>query len=344
MYDDLYLMNNDTPNRYVGVESDDFNNFAIQGFNELLETPVAKDIEVYNSDLTYSFKTKAIIQAVESSSKIKSIEREVIININICHAGMYIKYKNRFWLITGFVDDNGIYDKVIVVLCQWFLKWQDGNGELLGRWVSIGDPGQSIGIDFFKTMTLSSDQMVILCPIDRETLLLEHPKRFIIGNGLGHIKTYKITTVNTTTYYYNEDDGIIILIATRDELRKDDRVDLGICDYIPPINSPSSSSDMPSSQTISCQISYKSLQLKVGVKRTYKAIFKDQYDNILNNISANWLIDNDFNGIIKSSLTDNSITLFVDDNSLIGENVKLILNDSKNKCSDSVILEITDIY
>lgn len=343
MYDDLYLMNNDIPNRYVGVESDDFNNFAIQGFNELLETPVAKEVEVYNSDLTYSFKTKAIIQGAESSSKTKSIEREVIININLCHAGMYIKYKNKFWLITGFVDDNGIYDKAIVVLCQWFLRWQNSNGDLSGRWVNIGNSGQSLGLDFLKTMTLGSDQVVILCPIDKETLLLDHPKRFIIGNGLGHVKIYKITTVNTTTYYYDEDDGIIILIATRDELRKDDRVDLSICDYIEPL-SPSPSPDEPQYNNLSCLIKYDSSILKVGSTNEYCAEFFDNDGNKVNNVLCEWNIISDFNDLIQYNIHGDKVVISTIEDKLIDNSFILKLNDNENKCSHEIEIYITGMY
>ena len=52
----------------------------------------------------------------------------------ICYkiiAGMYIFYENRYWLITGYPSYNGIYEKAVMQLCQYKLRWQNAKGEIM---------------------------------------------------------------------------------------------------------------------------------------------------------------------------------------------------------------------
>lgn len=99
-----------------GFESDALNDYGQDGLREVLESDVADDVELYNYDLSECTKMRAIVENKTPDTKLQSLTRHIILPIGSCKAGMYVKYKNKFWLIVGNVDDDKISEKGVIHL------------------------------------------------------------------------------------------------------------------------------------------------------------------------------------------------------------------------------------
>ena len=75
-----------TPNQMSGFENDYFTDYATDSFNELLSTFVGDDVTIYNSTMDIFNVVKGIIQ-----SKDKKDEKQILLPLNSCSAGTYIK-------------------------------------------------------------------------------------------------------------------------------------------------------------------------------------------------------------------------------------------------------------
>ena len=136
MAKEWYLLS--TPNDQVsGYESEAFEDFATEGFLESLSSSLADDIEICNYDLSECKKSRAIILNKTQDTKLKSLTRNILLPIGSCVAGNYIKYDDRYWIVVGFVDNNKIYEKAIVVLCNYLLSWVNHEGKIIQRWIFL---------------------------------------------------------------------------------------------------------------------------------------------------------------------------------------------------------------
>ena len=124
MAKEWYLMNTNS-DTVSGFESDSFDNFAADAFSEALSSSLGKDVEICNYDLSERTKARVVVQGNVQDTKLKSMQRMVLAPIGTCKAGQYVYYKNRYWLIVGLVDDNGMYENV----CEEYVSIL--NGELV---------------------------------------------------------------------------------------------------------------------------------------------------------------------------------------------------------------------
>ena len=92
-----YLMKQPTYNS--GFEGDEFANYASDGFEEILESELADDIEIFEKSLNVEpVKTRAIIQGVTSDTYNNSVMRQFICRIGTLRAGQYIKARGQYWM------------------------------------------------------------------------------------------------------------------------------------------------------------------------------------------------------------------------------------------------------
>lgn len=237
MAKEWYLLS--TPNDQVsGYESEAFEDFATEGFLESLSSSLADDIEICNYDLSECKKSRAIILNRTQDTKLKSFTRNILLPIGSCVAGNYIKYDNRYWIVVGFVDNNKIYEKAIVVLCNYLLSWVNREGKIIQRWVSVSSASQyNNGESGMKYYFVRSDQLLVVTPDDEECLLLSTGQRFIIDRRCrvyesrfdesvtvdtsNPVMTYEVTRLDTVLYSY-QDSGHSEFMCTQDEQHQAD--------------------------------------------------------------------------------------------------------------------------
>ena len=91
MPESWYLMSQPLFNS--GFEGDEFSAFAHGGFEEILESPLADDIEVYEKTLSATaVKTRAIIQGVTADNYNNSVLRQFLCRIGTLRSGQYISF------------------------------------------------------------------------------------------------------------------------------------------------------------------------------------------------------------------------------------------------------------
>ncbi|MFQ7208611.1 MAG: hypothetical protein ACLRPZ_04115 [Coprococcus sp.] len=321
-----YLIGNTTkPNMTGGYENDAFNDFKNDAFSEVLDSPIGKTIRLYNSSMTEYKTIQCIVQDNTASTQLKSLERTILSKIGTLKAGMYVLFEGRYWLITGYPGNNGIYEKATMVLCQYKLKWQLDNGRIIERWANFTSASKyDVGESGNTTIVLSSNNFTVWVSEDDDSFTLDGKRVFIDRSKENPKKVFKITRSDDVLYIYGEEHGgILSFIADRDELNPNkDRSDIGICDY----HSPTIEGNESQSENISTSIIGND-KLKIGFDRTYSATFTDKSENVIYP-NFTWNIVSDFE--VKQELIENKIKLLVNDEDYISSSFLLqVIIDNK---------------
>lgn len=314
-----------------GYENEVLNDYREDAIVDFLDTQLAKTVFLYNCDLSESTEIRCIIQGNSADTQLKSMERIGLFIKGTVKAGMYIFYENRYWLITGYPSYNGIYEKAVMQLCQYHLRWQNVNGDIIERWCNATSASRyDVGETGNSTIILSSDNLTLLLPDDDESLDLDGKRVFIDKRKINPTKVYKITRTDSVLYDYGEEHGgILAFIADKTELNTTtDRQDLRICDYND-TNTPSTPPQNPDETADLRAVITGSSNLRIGYERTYTATITDLDGNAVQ-------LDNDYSWNVIGSFVNvqemesNTIKLLVDDEEFIDSSFLLqVIKDNQ---------------
>lgn len=311
-------------------DSESIVNYGEENFTDVLEVAFSDTVILYNSDLSESKVIKCVIQGNTSDTQLKSIERIGLFKIGTVKAGMYVFFENRFWLIDGYPGNNKSYEKATMVLCQYNLRWQNNNGDIIERWGNFSSASKyDVGEGGNNVIFLTSNNYSIKLPFDKETLELDGKRVFIDKHVHNPTKVFKITRDDDILSDYGDEHGCVLnFIADKTELNLEvDNPELRICDYFFP-------TPLPSVKKIITTI-VGNENLRYGRKKTYEARFTDLDGNELSFDNFKWNVENAY---IKSNIIQNKIELYIDDDSLVGESFLLqILNDKNEILSEKNI-------
>lgn len=336
-----YLLTPQTrPNEIGGYENQAFVDYKDDAFQEALSTEIASTVLLYNSDLSQYHEIRCIIQNNIADTQLKSLERTVLGSIGTFKAGMYIFFENRYWLITGYPGNNKIYEKVTIVFCQYKLRWQDDNGQIIERWANFTSASKyDTGRSGNQTIILASNNFTILIPEDDDSTTLDDRRVFIDRDIKNPHKVFEITRSDDVLYLYGHDHGgILSFIADRDEFNPEvDRPDLGLCDYKPPRPHP----PKPDETLDLSAIIIGDNKLKNGFTREYTVVFKDSNGNTKDDVDFQWNVVSDFDVI--QTVSEQQISLMVNNEDCIGSS--FLLQVIKNKTILSEIpIEVIDAF
>lgn len=332
-----YLMK--SPTMISGDESDLLAEYSQDAFSEIVDS-AGEDVEIYNSDLTLYKIVRGIIQNRTQDTQLKTMSRQFLAPIGSCRAGMYIKYANRFWLIIGLVDNNTIYEKVIVLLCNYLLSWVNPQGAIIQRWVNATSASQyNNGETSTAYYFVRSDQLMVLTPDDDECLLLETGARFIIDKRCSiyeqnyddntvsdtskPVLTYKLTRMDGVLFNYS-DSGYMEFMAYQDEQHDKDGFYMingkgyWLCDSVEykPLES----------KALKCEILSNDDSIYSGIdEEIFIAQFYDNEGNIVS-VNPEWTINCSFKDKLNVRCFDNSIAISVNDDLLINKSFELLLS------------------
>ena len=340
-----YLTDNYKPTATSGYESDVISEFAESNFNDVLETTFSDTVLLYSSDMTECQEIQCVIQGNSADTQLKSMERVGLFSVGTVKAGMYIFFDNMYWLITGYPSSNKSYEKATLVLCQYKLKWQNANGDIVERWINASSGSKyDIGESETKTITLASDNLILLIPDDEETVNLDG-KRVFIDKRPVPTKVYKITRSDDILFDYGVHGGILSFITDRRELNEaTDNQELGICDYIFPTTPPENDDETTIlSGTIAGTISGNK-NLKVGFARTYTANLVDEDGNTVEwSGEFSWNISDGIDVVLTEN--GNQIELLVEDEDLIDETCVLqVVKTEDNSVITEIILTVIGVF
>ena len=315
-----YLIGNKTkPNMLGGYENQSFLDYKEDAFAESLETDIASTVLLFNHDLSQSKELRGVIQGNVADSSLKSMERCILVPIGTLHSGNYIFFEDEYWLIDGRPGNNGEYEKAVLKECQYKIKWQKDDGTIIERWANFTSASKyDIGESGNSTIILSSNNFTILIPHDADGLTIDGKRIFVDTSEIPK-KVFKITRNDDVLFLHGNHGGTLSLIADKTEFNPNkDNQELRICDYIDPSSPLPPTPPEPDETTdLRCVISGNT-NLKNEYRRTYTATFTDKTGNSVDwqNVNYQWNVKSDFD--VKQTISDNKITVSVNDENLIG--------------------------
>ena len=341
-----YLMGS-APVYNSGYEKEEFEMFAKDSFSEILETsPISKNIKIINHDLSLIKDISAIVANNIADSESKSKERYLLTVIGTLSCGDYISYENNTWLIISFIGNNGVYEKAIMQLCNYTIKFQSPNGTILSYPCITSNKTFSENANQ-TVISLGENKKSILLPFNENTSLLPVGKRMYVDKRTNPTPYRIIGDIDTTTYNYG-DKGLIYFIMEQDLIENNsqypDRPDLGICNYFesttsPPLLPESEKYSVITSSNVNNQITIGSISGRTLTPKFYK-------DDIeVTDIIAVWSYElpvgyeNQFT--ITSVVGTNKVKIVAKDNtSLVGKTVTAIVSDELGEYKSSISLTV----
>lgn len=325
-------------NGLLGGVGDDTTTFIADSFSEILDSSFAIDVQLYNYDLSQETQIKAVIQNVVQDTKLKSLSRQMLVPIGTCKAGMYVKYKNRFWLIVNIVDDNFMYEKALLSICNYHLSWVNDHGKIVQRWANITSASQyNNGETFTDHYRTGTDQLMILVPDDDECVLLDSGKRFVIdqrckiyernipdGTEFSNdnpLSVYRLTRTDSVLYDY-QDGGNYQFMVYQDEQKETDGyyvVDgagYWLCEK-PTVNK---------TTVLTCAIDCEASEIYDGLEPgEFIARYYDATGNEID-LEPEWHIECEFKDDLSIVNVGKSILISVDNPKLVNKSFTLILS------------------
>ena len=159
------------------------------------------------------------------------------------YAGDYIKWGRGMWLVQSCSTDDETYKRGQLWECNWLMKWQNDNGDIVERWCFASSASKyNEGVEEDKVFILGSDQCKVYMPVDEEVLAVTKKKEmlFIIDNAVsGQPRIYEAhnpSNVYSTFDILRDDDGKIhgvtdwILKETTYTLTEEEK-ELGVCKH-----------------------------------------------------------------------------------------------------------------
>lgn len=235
-------------------------------------------------------------------------------------AGDYVEWADAMWLMVSCDWDKEVYTYGKMQQCNYVLKWQNTNADVVERWSVISSASKyNNGQLYNNIIVVNSNQLMVYLPIDSETLKLKSNKRLMVDFNTEAPKCYDVTRVDTVTMGYDgiaepryDGKGCILLILTETEINPDaDRIDLMLCDYVNP-------NDIPHPSPIN--ITYSGApSIRIGGRKTFTA---ETENEVVFSLVNSALLD----GKLTMEQTDNKFVVkCANDSALVGATFKVVV-------------------
>lgn len=243
-----------------------------------------------------------------------------------------------------------------VSLCNWILKWQKKEtGEILEYPChDINSTQYNSGETSNKQFTIGSSQHMITLPCDENTVILSSPQRFYVDKNMKNPTAFIVTQNDTTSYGYGKKGLVKVTVVESANNEATDRPDLGICDYFEPDSIKTDTSTPTDVNVDDTEIQNKIVNQAViyydttvirsgGDNQVFIGKFFDNDGNEIDT-PVQWDIVCDFKDDLEIEQSGNQISIKVDNDDLIDEEFKLILNDESGQYTSYLIVKIVHLW
>lgn len=244
-----------------------------------------------------------------------------------------IRWNGKYWLIIETDKRSQLYNCATMYICDGIVKFclNDTVYEY-PYYVSSIVPS----LDGNLQIITSGTTRKIKLPLDEITRQLHNDFRFMGEIIAGVPQIWKIT--DTTP-----DNGLLQIVIEKDEYNSyTDDIESGLCDHkndnIDTFNE--QINDDVSGDVVASISGNK--ELKVGFPRTYTINFLDSNGTRVERTDFHWEVICNFN--VQRSIDGDTIELFVDDETNIGEKIILQVLDSHNSLKSEIIITIIDSF
>lgn len=267
---------------------------------------------------------------------------ETILEDDWIECGDYLEYDGMTWLCLNSYSFHKLYCRATFMSCDWQIYWINEKGELKSQYVIDQNSTQyNSGESGNFTITLGAAQHMLRMPYNENTIMFDSPQRFCIDRNIKKPTCYKVTQNDNTSYNYGKGLCCVTVAESQLNLDKDKLITLEdgkqvwVCDYIEiDDNINSTDSPLPPSnpqnpnETTDLSAEIKGTEnLRLGVERTYTALFTDINGNDVEDVDFSWNVISDFT--VNQSINDNKIILSVEDEELLDSSflLQLIVDD-----------------
>ena len=274
--------------------------------------------------------------AVGTTAKFVTMH-DTIINIGDV---LYNRKDNSYYICTESFDLDGINNKGKLTLCNWILKWQDSKGNILEYPCYIINSTQyNSGETFYKYYTTGTAQHLITLPHDENTVVLNTPRRFFLDRNFQNPTAYIITQNDTTSYNYGKKGLVKITVVQYETDYSKDRIDLGICDYIPE-DKVKDDDNKSKRSVIECE---EPIIKAGGDAQVFKGKFLDENNNEVLGITPKWSVICPFKDVLNIKEVGNEIQISIEDEEHIDDEFKLVFSDEYGDYSSTLLIRIDSL-
>ena len=174
------------------------------------------DLQISIADVTGDFTTK----------KVFSMPGETL-----PHGGI-IEWEGSRWLVTEIDAHHALYTEGRMRRCNYFLRWIDDYGNVIGRWCVVEDGTKYlIGEKSADIMSIGDARVAVTIGKDNDTNKLHRGRRFLIDEmDSDDVLAYEITKPNKLFNVY-DGKGVFRFILNEVNLTDNDNIEARIADY-----------------------------------------------------------------------------------------------------------------
>ena len=256
---------------------------------------------------------------------------------------VYDSVSDEYFICTESFNINNIHWQGKLTLCNWILKWQNKNGDILEYPChDINSTQYNSGEQGNKQFTIGSSQHMVTLPYDENTVILKHPQRFFLDKDPDHPTSFMVTQNDTTSYNYGKKGLVKVTLLEHPHNLETDRIDLGICDYIDKeMIATNNANDMFISKSV---ISYDTLVIKSGGSmQTFTGSFFDKNGKEVKDLIPNWNIICDFYDALLIKESGNKLLIGINNDDYVDEEFKIVFSDTDGNYSSSLILKVESL-
>ena len=249
---------------------------------------------------------------------------------------------DTYWLVYNSFNVNDVHYEGKMIQCNYLLKWQLSNGNIVKRWANIVSASKyDDGENGNSTIVLTSNNYTILIGYCEEGFELEGKRVFIDMKPFNPMKVFKITRSDDVIYNSGNMGSLLCFIGDKTEFNPSkDNQELRICDYIDSFSPlPPTPAETDETTDLSAVISGNT-NLKNGYRRTYAVTFTDKDGNSVDwqSVKYEWDIVSNFDDLeIKWTRDANKITINVDNEDLIGSSFLLQISINGTTVSEIIV-------
>lgn len=272
-----------------------------------------------------------------------TVKFQTLIDTPICVGDIiYDSINDEYMICTESFNIDDIHWQGKFTLCNWILKWQNKNGDILMYpCYDINSTQYNSGEQANKQFTIGSSQHMVTLPCDENTVILSSPQRFFLDKNTEKPTSFIVTQNDTTSYNYGK-KGLVKVTLMESVRAANDRIDLGICDYIEKdtLNTDNAEEVFVSKSVIG----YDTLIIKSGGDmQTFTGKFFDSAGNEAADILPKWEIVCSFADKLEVSESGNQISIGIDNDDYVDMEFRLVLSDTDGHYSSSLVVKIESL-
>lgn len=253
---------------------------------------------------------------------------------------IYNSKADEYLICTESADVSEVNWQGKFTLCNWILRWQDKNGDILDYPChDINSTQYNSGEQSNRQFTIGSSQHILSLPFDKNTVSIKSPQRFFLDKDEVNPTSFIVTQNDTTSYNYGKRGIVKVTVVECASNSDTDRIDLGICDYFEKDDIKTyNAKETFASKSV---IYYETTTIKSGGSpQKFFGKFFDSKENEITAIVPHWKIICDFSNALIVEEHDGYISIGIDNDDYVDEEFKIVLSDEEGKYSSSLIVRI----